>query len=581
MARRRPPLADQDAEAEVGAEDGDQEQQLHGQDRLDHGELADVQREGLQQEGADHEAKAQEPDAPFTAYARDSGAWSSLAACLDAHALKHAGQRRCTVPQLPQGHRPSPRAQMLIGGRHEARSLPTAGTQVLFTPRSNGHERGNRVRVGGHTDSNLSLAGVLPGKFPCPALPTMWRFGYVYDTSSAYGSVEGVTRSVTGAAGRKGSVHGTEGEIQPSRVAAPRAAGAGRGGSRHGRPDVDRHRKRRRRQRHPDRRDEDERRHRPLGRASGHPSHLRRPVHRAGAGTARSTTSASSSTSCTGRFTCSGTGARRHDAQLVALARRAARLHTATPRRTITVKQLQVVQRRVGDGQDVVFFMNMLHAEKANWYAYVPGLHPRQHQDRRRSTARPRSRSPSPGGQPELDHLQRARPRSPRCRWHGTSTAAGGRRRIGRLLDGHVRRHGRLTPPARRSGRYLTGQAATSPRGYANNPLWQRRRRSVSRSTRPSWRLVQHLRRGDDGAEPGVLGPQKADVRQFEELPFTTDNAEYNALLGGKLDVGYLPQQDITRPRRTRLKAGPNNPRLVATSTSTPWVLFGFNYCRC
>ena len=37
---------------------------------------------------------------------------------------------------------------------------------------------------------------------------------------------------------------------------------------------------------------------------------------------------------------------------------------------------LEVVQRRDRGRQDLMFFMNMVEAEKANWYAYSPGLLP-------------------------------------------------------------------------------------------------------------------------------------------------------------------------------------------------------------
>ena len=71
-------------------------------------------------------------------------------------------------------------------------------------------------------------------------------------------------------------------------------------------------------------------------------------------------------------------------------------------------------------------------------------------------------------------------------------------------------------------------------------------------------------------------GPQKATVK-VQELPFTTDNAEFNALLGGGIDVGYVPQQDITQNTSNATNPGPNNPRLTNFYLS-PWVLFGYNY---
>ena len=45
---------------------------------------------------------------------------------------------------------------------------------------------------------------------------------------------------------------------------------------------------------------------------------------------------------------------------------------------------------------------------------------------------------------------------------------------------------------------------------------------------------------------PTYSGPVKPTLKKFMELPFTSDSAEFNALVGGKVNVGYLPVQDIT-----------------------------------
>ena len=45
---------------------------------------------------------------------------------------------------------------------------------------------------------------------------------------------------------------------------------------------------------------------------------------------------------------------------------------------------------------------------------------------------------------------------------------------------------------------------------------------------------------------PTYSGPVKPTIKKFVELPFTSDSAEFNALVGGKVNVGYLPVQDIT-----------------------------------
>jgi peptide/nickel transport system substrate-binding protein len=43
---------------------------------------------------------------------------------------------------------------------------------------------------------------------------------------------------------------------------------------------------------------------------------------------------------------------------------------------------------------------------------------------------------------------------------------------------------------------------------------------------------------------PKYSGPDKPKVSEFEELPFTTDTAEFNALESGAVDYGYVPPTD-------------------------------------
>jgi len=64
------------------------------------------------------------------------------------------------------------------------------------------------------------------------------------------------------------------------------------------------------------------------------------------------------------------------------------------------------------------------------------------------------------------------------------------------------------------------------------------------------WKLTHFDASGDVTMVPNssYSGPVKPTIKQFQELPYTTDDAEFNALVGGKLDVGYLPFQDVTQP---------------------------------
>jgi peptide/nickel transport system substrate-binding protein len=88
---------------------------------------------------------------------------------------------------------------------------------------------------------------------------------------------------------------------------------------------------------------------------------------------------------------------------------------------------------------------------------------------------------------------------------------------------------------------YLTGQASHLS-DYTTSPLWA--------IVDGPWRLSQFTAGGYVVMVPNksYSGPVKPKLAAFEELPFTTDAAEYNVLRSpsgsNKIDFGYLPNED-------------------------------------
>ena len=76
---------------------------------------------------------------------------------------------------------------------------------------------------------------------------------------------------------------------------------------------------------------------------------------------------------------------------------------------------------------------------------------------------------------------------------------------------------------------------------------------------------------------PHYSGPVKPRLDRFVELPFTSSAAEFNALVGGKVSVGYLPTEDITSPAKSLLVPGENNARL-SKFVLDPWYSWGISY---
>ncbi len=98
---------------------------------------------------------------------------------------------------------------------------------------------------------------------------------------------------------------------------------------------------------------------------------------------------------------------------------------------------------------------------------------------------------------------------------------------------------------------------------YASNPLWK--------VVDGPFRLAQFTTAGFVKLVPNkkYSGPDKPKVKAFEELPFASDTAEYNALRSGGVSIGYVPSQDVptigTLERSQGLRVA-------------PWQVFGIQY---
>jgi peptide/nickel transport system substrate-binding protein len=106
---------------------------------------------------------------------------------------------------------------------------------------------------------------------------------------------------------------------------------------------------------------------------------------------------------------------------------------------------------------------------------------------------------------------------------------------------------------------------------YATSPLW--------RVVDGPWVLSHFDATGNVTFVPNTTysGRVKPTLKKFSEVPFTSGTSQFNALAGGKVNVGYLPSQDITASTSTALVAGPNNPRL-SNFTLDPLYTWSINF---
>jgi peptide/nickel transport system substrate-binding protein len=78
---------------------------------------------------------------------------------------------------------------------------------------------------------------------------------------------------------------------------------------------------------------------------------------------------------------------------------------------------------------------------------------------------------------------------------------------------------------------------------YASNPLWQVVDGPFKMSQFTVSGFVKMVPNADYSGSP------KPTIHAFEELPYTTDAAEFNALRSGAVSIGYLPPVDISQKK--------------------------------
>jgi peptide/nickel transport system substrate-binding protein len=226
---------------------------------------------------------------------------------------------------------------------------------------------------------------------------------------------------------------------------------------------------------------------------------------------------------------------------------------------------------------DIMFWMNMMHAEKTNWAAYAPGTFP----DNIKSIT---INSPTqltfvmtkPYNPLWLTYNQFSQITPMPKAWD--ITAAGAAPGSGGCSGAA---YGTADTACAAVYTFLSKQAGYDPANpsgtnnslttYATNPLWQ--------IVDGPWHLTHFDASGDVTMVPNTSysGPTKPTISVFKEVPFTSDSAEFNSLVAGNLDFGYLPTQDITAPAKSPLVPGANNPRL-SDFTLAPLYLYGINY---
>jgi peptide/nickel transport system substrate-binding protein len=220
---------------------------------------------------------------------------------------------------------------------------------------------------------------------------------------------------------------------------------------------------------------------------------------------------------------------------------------------TITLKPYRWSDGAPVTSRDVLFWMNLLKANRDQWAGYVPGDFP----DNVTSMSAPNAstvifhlNTRYSSRWFTYNELSQITP-LPQQAWDKTSAKA---------ADGN---YDETPAGARAVYRFLNAQAERLST-YATNPLWQ--------VVDGPWRLAAFTTTGQATFVPNrrYSGPDKPRIARFIELPFTTETAEYDALRAGRLTIGYLPPPDVAQKG------------LLAQQGYHlyPWVIFGFSFMR-
>ncbi len=200
---------------------------------------------------------------------------------------------------------------------------------------------------------------------------------------------------------------------------------------------------------------------------------------------------------------------------------------------TITLNHYRWSNGQPVTNRDVEFWMNLLFAEKGEWVGYVPGSIPDDIASMSFPTNTPYVFSLT--FKTALSHtwalyqeLCQIIP-IPQQSWDRTSST------------GPVGNYDQTTAGAVAVYNFINGQSEDLTT-YPTNPLWK--------VVDGPWHIYQYSASTGFAAftpNPNFSGPGKARIAEFEELPFTSETAEYDALRAGEVDYGYLPSEDSSQ----------------------------------
>jgi peptide/nickel transport system substrate-binding protein len=227
---------------------------------------------------------------------------------------------------------------------------------------------------------------------------------------------------------------------------------------------------------------------------------------------------------------------------------------------TITLKHYMWSNGTPVTAQDVMFWINMMRAVPQDWFGSVPGGFPFNVSDARAVSATELTMTlnkPYSSTWFLYNNLSQITPMP--AAWDRTASGPSS-------CDTTVSDCAAVY-------NYLAGQARDLA-SYATSPVWG--------IVDGPWRLSAFNADGHVTFVPNksYSGPVKPTLAAFEEVPFTTDSAEYDVLQspnsGTKIDVGYIPAADL--PAKPSGAATGANPLAAKGYTLAPLYAWGIGF---
>lgn len=200
----------------------------------------------------------------------------------------------------------------------------------------------------------------------------------------------------------------------------------------------------------------------------------------------------------------------------------------------INVKPYKWSNGETVNAKDVVFWMNMMFAEKANWYGYVPGQFPDNVKSATATGPQQVTLQLTDSYSPTWFTGQELAQVAPLpMAWDKTSDAAAAG--SGGCADDRAKCDAVY--------KYLYGKSKDLST-YATDPLWQ--------VVDGPWHLTAFDAEGNINYDPNpkYSGPDKPHLAHYKMQPFTSTSAEFNALRSGKtVNVGSVQGADLPQKK--------------------------------